>query len=181
MTIPYPSPYHSSCELMLSFQRRTSFSWKTCHVEMCLCNFKIYNFCKSWNHDFCFSEMINLQCIFIQSTEKRLPLILMIHAWLPRCTWIRKVFQKKDKYNILGVEWCTSFLKRHKDLTKGFACNTKTEHTAISEKTIKQYASDLENEVHGVYFVHWPDFLFVDPSGVKLWLFSHSICLIFNL
>ena len=89
--------------------------------------------------------------------------------------------EKRHKYNILGVEWCTSFLKRHKDLTKRFVCNTKTERTAISEKTIKQYASDLENEVHGVSFVHWLNSLFVDPSGVKLWLFSQSNCLIFNL
>ena len=37
---------------------------------------------------------------------------------------------KPFKNNIHGVEWCMSFLKRHKDLTKRFACNIKKIHTA---------------------------------------------------
>ena len=54
------------------------------------------------------------------------------------------------KNNLPGTDWCHGFLKRHKDLTKRFACNIKKKQAAISERTISQYISNLEKEVEGV-------------------------------
>ena len=118
MTIPYPSPYHSSC--------------------------------------FCFGEMINLQCIFIQSTEKRLPLILMIHAWLSRCTWIRKVLQKNDINIIsLGLNGAQASWKGIKISQKGLF--------AIPKQNVLQFPRKRSSNMHQIWKTRFMGYLlFID-------------------
>ena len=52
--------------------------------------------------------------------------------------------------NFPGLDWSRSFLKRHQDLTKGFASNIKKKRAAISETTIGEYMANLKKEVNGV-------------------------------